>query len=349
MRFDLFWVLDHYPETGEASSDVVARVLDETVAAEQLGFDGCWYAEHHFTPYGVCPSPPVLLAAAAARTTRIRLGAAVSVLPFAHPVHTAEAFALVDVVSKGRLDLGVGSGYLAQEYEGFAIAFADKRQRFDEAFAFLLDLWQGRRVEHSGPHFPSPPVTLNVEPVQRPHPPVWVAVVRPDSVRPVARKGFPIMMIPYAHNMRDQHLHLFADAYRSAAPDDRHSGLATAYHALVGPSTEEAQATVLPYLRRFIATRTQHMGGSADEMLANDLVIVGDPAACIDRIRRLAQSGVTHLLLMMSFGGMPAAVVARSLHLFATEVIPAFAASGLRPRARSLTTPAEALPIAPTV
>ena len=327
MRFDLLWILDQNPELGETSSDVLARVLDETVAAEALGFSGCWYAEHHFTPYGVCPSPPVLLAAAASRTRRIRLGAAVSVLPLAHPVRTAEDYAMVDIISGGRLDLGVGSGYLSHEYEGFALPFAEKRARFDEALEFMLDLWNARVREHPGPAFPAPAVAINVPPVQRPHPPVWIAVVRAESVRPVARKGFPIMLIPYAVTTLDRHLDLFSTAYRRAAPGGRFPGLAAAYHAVVAPTTHQARDALMPALRRYIASRTQHIGGTPDEIVRNELVIAGDPAACVERIRRLAVCGVDHLLLITSFGGLPSELVAQTTRLLAEEVMPAFGAS----------------------
>jgi alkanesulfonate monooxygenase SsuD/methylene tetrahydromethanopterin reductase-like flavin-dependent oxidoreductase (luciferase family) len=236
---------------------------------------------------------------------------------------------MADVLSGGRLDLGVGSGYLSQEYDGFMVPFKDKRERFDEALEFLLDLWGGRVREHPGPHFPSPAIGINVEPVQRPHPPVWIAVVRAEAVRPVARKGFPLMLIPYAVTLLDQHLALFSTAYRSAAPSRPFPGLTAAYHAVVAPTVEEARATTLPYLRRYIASRVQHIGGTAEQIVDNELLIAGDPAACIDRIRRLQACGVEHLLLITSFGGMPPALVERSNRLLAEEVMPAFSGPSL--------------------
>jgi len=326
MRFDLFSILDHHPELGETSGDVINRVLNETVDAEHFGFDGCWYAEHHFTPYGVCPSPPILLAAAAACTQRVRLGAAVSVLPLNNPIRIAEDYTLVDILSHGRLDLGVGSGYLAHETAGFSVPIEEKRERFDEALEILLQLWSERPASYDGHHFQIRDLCLNVRPSQAPHPPLWIAVVRPQAVRPVARRGLPIMLIPYAVTLRDPDLALFAEAYRNGyVRDPAHvPGLTVAYHAFVGATTQGAEATVLPYLRRYIDSRVQHVGGSTEEILDQELAIVGDPRACIDRIRRLQACGVTHLLLIMSFGGMPGAVVRQSLDLFTREVIPAF-------------------------
>lgn len=327
MRFDLFWILDQHPETGETAGSVLTRVLDETRLAEDLGYEGCWYAEHHFTPYGVCPSPPVLLAAAAMRTRRVRLGAAVSVLPLSGPIRLAEDYAMVDVLSGGRLDLGVGSGYLHSDYEGFGIPFAEKRPRFDEALTLMLSLFDGGAPGRDQGFYTGPAVGLNVLPLQRPHPPIWLAIVRAEAVRPAARKGYPIMLIPYAVTLRDEDLSLFTEAYGHAyrGPSEQAPALTAAYHAFVAHSTAEAQATVLPYLDRYIESRVQHIGGTAREILRDELAIVGSPAACVDRIRRLHECGVRHLLMIMSFGRMPPDLVGASMTLMADEVMPAFA------------------------
>jgi alkanesulfonate monooxygenase SsuD/methylene tetrahydromethanopterin reductase-like flavin-dependent oxidoreductase (luciferase family) len=329
MRFDLFWILDNYPDEGESPGAVLARVLGETRLAEDLGFEGCWYAEHHFTPYGACPSPPVLLGAAAVLTKRVRLGAAVGVLPLSGPIRQAEDYAMVDLLSGGRLDLGVGSGYLRYEYEGFGLSFDEKRQRFDEALPLLRTLWTGRAPERLTGYYPGPAVSLNVRPLQRPLPPLWLAIVRAEAVRPAARKGYPIMVIPYAVTLTDDDLDLFTRAFRStyAGPEARPPGLAAAYHAFVAPTTQEAHARVLPYLDRYIESRTQHIGGSAEDILRGELAIVGDPATCVDRIRRLEACGVDHLLLIMSFGRLPDELVRSSMSLMVSEVMPAFAPS----------------------
>src|SRR5215510_2715293 len=139
MRLGLFSVVDHYPaELARSTSELYAEVLEQVEAAEEWGFDSFWLAEHHFHEYGAVPRPPVLLAAAAQRTRRVRLGAGVVVLPFDHPLRVAEDYAMVDVLSGGRLNLGVGSGYLQHEYAGFGVDAAEKRERFDESLEVLL-------------------------------------------------------------------------------------------------------------------------------------------------------------------------------------------------------------------
>jgi alkanesulfonate monooxygenase SsuD/methylene tetrahydromethanopterin reductase-like flavin-dependent oxidoreductase (luciferase family) len=179
MRFGIFSVVDHYPaELPRTAAQFYGELLEQVEAAESLGFDAFWIAEHHFHEYGAVPSPPVWMAAAAQRTRRIRLGAGVVVLPFRNPLQVAEDYAMVDVLSGGRLNLGAGSGYLRHEFDGFGVDPAEKRDRFDEALDIVLRAWTGEPVSYEGRYHRVQDVRLNVRPLQRPHPPVWIAILR---------------------------------------------------------------------------------------------------------------------------------------------------------------------------
>ena len=125
MKLSAFSVVDEVP-----GRDRYREILDLAEAAEEGGLSGLWVAEHHFNPAGVCPSPPVLLAACGARTRRLRLGALVSVLPFHRPVDVAEEYSLLDRITGGRVNLGLGSGYIPTEFEGFGIDPASRHERF---------------------------------------------------------------------------------------------------------------------------------------------------------------------------------------------------------------------------
>jgi alkanesulfonate monooxygenase SsuD/methylene tetrahydromethanopterin reductase-like flavin-dependent oxidoreductase (luciferase family) len=127
IRLSTFSILDHYPERPGSVGDRLQRSLDLCELADELGYEACWVGEHHFSNFGVMPNPAVWLAAAAQRTRRIRLGPAVSVLPLRHPLQVVEDYALVDQLSGGRLNLGVGSGTLPFEFDGFGIDAAEKR------------------------------------------------------------------------------------------------------------------------------------------------------------------------------------------------------------------------------
>jgi len=150
MKLSLFSVNDHYPAHGRSVPQLYAEVLAQAELGEALGYEVFFSAEHHFHPYGVVPDPAVLLAALAARTTRLRLGTAIAVLTFHNPLTVAESYVMLDVISGGRLVLGVGSGYLKHELAGYNVDPDDKRARFDENFMLLRRLLAGERITHKG-------------------------------------------------------------------------------------------------------------------------------------------------------------------------------------------------------
>ena len=184
VRLGAFTVVDAYPEGASPPAERVVEVVRLAEEVEAAGLESLWVAEHHFHLDGVCPSPPVLLAACGVRTSRIRLGSRVGVLPFHPPVDLAEQYALLDRLIGGRLNLGVGSGYLASEFAGFGLDPADKRARFDASLALRRDAFAGREIRPGGPT--APPVRLNVTPVQQPGPPIWIAVQRREAIAHVA-------------------------------------------------------------------------------------------------------------------------------------------------------------------
>jgi alkanesulfonate monooxygenase SsuD/methylene tetrahydromethanopterin reductase-like flavin-dependent oxidoreductase (luciferase family) len=132
MKIGIFCIFDHWPAV-KSVPQYFQDFLEITQRAEELGFDSVWVSEHHFTRYGgILPRPQVLLAAVAERTKKIRIGTAVSLVPFDNPIRAAEDFALVDVLSGGRLDFGVGRGFFAFEYNGIGVSQDESRQRLEE-------------------------------------------------------------------------------------------------------------------------------------------------------------------------------------------------------------------------
>ncbi|HEV2230569.1 MAG TPA: LLM class flavin-dependent oxidoreductase, partial [Thermoplasmata archaeon] len=175
VKLSAFTVVDAYPATVTGTRDRLREVVSLAEAAERAGLDALWVAEHHFHDGGVCPSPPVLLAACGERTRRLRLGVLVSVLPFHAPLEVAEQYAMVDRLLNGRLNLGLGSGYIPLEFEGHGVDPTQKRERFDRAYDTVLAALRGEPVSPNGA---ATPVRINVRPVQRPTPPIWIAVQR---------------------------------------------------------------------------------------------------------------------------------------------------------------------------
>ena len=182
--------------------------------ADELGFDACWMREHHFTDYGFLPNTMVMAAHAAALTERIRLGTAVVTLPLHHPVRAAEDIALVDVLSGGRVDVGIGRGYQSVEFEAFGVPLAEARERTDEAIAVMRALWTTGEVSHEGRHWNLDRVHLQPRPVQQPHPPIFYASISTDSIIHYAAQGIPFIV---DSTVRTSELAVLADTWRSVA------------------------------------------------------------------------------------------------------------------------------------
>lgn len=331
MRFGLFSVVDHYPtELPRTVGRFYDELLEQVVAADALGFDSFWIAEHHFHEYGAVPSPPVWLAAAAQRTRRIRLGAAVVVLPFRNPLLVAEEYAMVDVLSGGRLNLGTGSGYLRHEFEGFGIDPAEKRDRFDEALEILLRAWSGERFSYAGRFHRVSNVRLNVLPVQKPRPPIWIAVLRNEAAAEVGKRGYPVMMIPYAAAEQVSDLAEAVSAFRQAfveaggRPED--ATVPFGLHTYVSDSFERATAEARQAMDRYVRTRLYARQRPYETLVERDLIAFGSPEDVIRVARRYEAAGFTDYLAIVNFGGLDHARVLASMERLARHVLPAFRA-----------------------
>jgi alkanesulfonate monooxygenase SsuD/methylene tetrahydromethanopterin reductase-like flavin-dependent oxidoreductase (luciferase family) len=324
VRFSIFSVTDHYPDQPRSIARFYDQLLDEIVLAEELGFEAFFIAEHHFHEYGIVPSPPALLGAAAARTSRIGLGVAVSVLPFHHPLVAAEEYALLDQLSGGRLRLGVGSGYLRHEFEGFQIDPSEKRERFEEALDILLRAWSGEPLSYDGRWHRVDGARIAVTPVQRPHPPLWIAILRPEAAWHVGRQGRDIMLIPYATSATIADLgRVIAEFARGRAESGTHGGdVAVAMHTYVAERPGQARPESEEALDRYVQTRLYAKRRSYDELEQAGLILFGDPEEVAGRIRQLEALGMTHLLILVNFGALPAERVRASMERFAKSVMP---------------------------
>ncbi len=200
MRFGLFCSAqasrdDLPPETGQGFRDY----LDFNVEAEGLGFHSSFLVEHHFTGWNQVSATLMLLTCLAMRTTRMRVGSAVIVLPWHNPVLLAEEAATLDLVSGGRLDFGVGKGYRQSEFTGFQVPPEEAEARFEEAVALITRCWLERsRFSHRGRFWRFEDIVVEPPPAQRPHPPFWMAAGSPPSIRKAAERGFNLMLDQYA-------------------------------------------------------------------------------------------------------------------------------------------------------
>src|SRR6516162_5898036 len=180
MKFDLFYQLPCADSQDPARR--YRELIDEAVEADQLGFDTLWLAEVHFAPrFSLMPSPMILLAAIAQRTSRIRLGLAVNLVPLHHPMRLAEETAMLDVLSSGRVEFGAGRGAFPLNYRGFGVEMESSRDLFAEGIEFCRQAWINDSLTFRGKHFSVENISVIPKPVQKPHPPIRLAANSPDT------------------------------------------------------------------------------------------------------------------------------------------------------------------------
>lgn len=178
MEFGVF-ILAQQRGYHQPSHEVIANSVEQTVVAEQAGFNAAWYAEHHFNNYSLSPSPLMMVAHCAGRTSRIRLGTAVCILPLYHPARLLAEIGMVDTLSKGRLELGIGSGYQEFEFERFGTSLADAGKIFAEYLDLLPKALTQKIFEHNGNYLKILPSSISVRCIQDPMPPIWVTTGNP--------------------------------------------------------------------------------------------------------------------------------------------------------------------------
>ena len=328
MKLGIFSVMDFYPEQQGSAAGFYREMIELAVKAEKLGYDSVWVAEPHFANYGLCPAPPVLLAAIAQRTDQIRIGPAVCVLPFHDPVKVAEEYAVLDVVSSGRLDFGVGRGYLVHEYAGHRVDREESQARFDEALEVIELAWRGEPFEYAGRFHRYPRIALNTLPLQKPAPPIAIAALSPATYARIGAHGYSLMGVPYILEDLTVLKELLA-GYAAHAQEGRRAGngpqVTVAFHVHVAPTRAEAEARARSYLTRYCETRAVGNTKTFDQLMQQRLIAVGDPDHVTDILQQLASFGVERMLCLMNFGGMPFPFVLDSLTLTAREVMPRLA------------------------
>src|SRR6266540_3116506 len=179
--------------SGESSTDMYARAVELAQAAESLGFRNIWLAEHHFSTYGYVSRPAQLATFIAAKTTRLRVGTAVIVVPLHHPLVVAEEIATLDVLAGGRVDIGLGRGYQHYEFERLGLELDTARARCEESVDIILKAFSGRPFTYEGKLFKVPETSVFPQPLQKPHPPIWVTAQSPESVEAAVHRGFNVL------------------------------------------------------------------------------------------------------------------------------------------------------------
>src|SRR5499427_9477934 len=191
MHFGTFLLMQS--PSAQSSEEMYARAVEHTLQAEALGFRNIWLAEHHFSTYGYVGRPVQLATYLAARTTRIRVGTAVIVVPLHHPLLIAEEIATLDVLAGGRVDIGLGRGYQYYEFERLGLELDSARGRWDESIDIITRALEGKPFSYDGKLYSIPETSVFPTPLQKPHPPFWVTAQSPESVEATVRRGFNLL------------------------------------------------------------------------------------------------------------------------------------------------------------
>jgi len=308
--------------------------LAEVTRAEALGFDSVWMEEHHSVANHYWPSPLTVLAGFATRTSRVTLGTDIAVGAFHHPVRLAEDVAMLDVMSGGRVTLGVAIGYKPDEFALYGVPLEKRGARFEEQVAVMKGLWTGERVSFKGAYY-TVEGRLEPAPVQKPHPPLWIGGWGDITLRRAATLADNWIPGPTADLTRllqgkKQFLANRAAAGRAQAITE----WPLTRDVIIADTDQEARALAEAHI--MVAYRREYAGGwrhpFIDASIATDLdklmedrFIIGGPDQCIAKIRRFVEAyGMTHLICRTFFPGMPHAHIMRELELLAKEVMPAF-------------------------
>jgi alkanesulfonate monooxygenase SsuD/methylene tetrahydromethanopterin reductase-like flavin-dependent oxidoreductase (luciferase family) len=332
--------LDPAASQAQAYRDAVEQVR----LADTLGFDCAWFTEHHFATHGINPSVLSFAAYVAGVTSRIGIGTAVVVLPLYHPVRLAEEIAQVDILSEGRLQLGIGSGYRFDEFRGLGVVHAESRAMFLESLEVLLKAWRGEPFSHRGKYFDVPEgVSVRPTPLQRPHPPLWAPAISPATIQWVIDAGAHLMTATTFSSISDL-LRMRADLDRALARSGRdareveiylhvplhvtdrpYRGLEAELSETFGGFARAAGMGGTIYQRQ-PAGATQGVASGSGFDFANyyeNHAVMGSPAFCIDKLAQWWQGlRFTHLTGLFNFG-LPNRVVLANMERFAAEVMPA--------------------------
>ncbi len=336
MKVGLFQTAQ-WPE-GSDQGQRYRDLIEQCVLAEELGFESVWLTEHHFSRHGITSDSLALLSHLAARTSRIRLGTAVLVLPFHDPVRLAESTALVDHLSGGRLDVGVGRGYQWTEYHGFGIRFDEGTDRFEEALSLLLQSWAADRpFAFDGKFHQYDAASPQPRPLQQPHPPLWLATGSDSGLQRCAREGWGALLGQATpHSVVADTVQRFRAHVDAAAGPDAPAPVTVARGMYCADSDEEAQRGFLAPYAQFLeaAARVAAAPGQerneaprnpfelADGTSLLDTALCGDPDTCVAGLRRLADLGIDRVLLFVNLAGIAHDDVVRSLRRFAADVLP---------------------------
>ena len=348
MEFGYFTLSDnHYENNRRGANEFVENILAEAVYAEEVGMHSAWIGEHHFSTLGVLSCPDLVLSSVAARTRRIRLAPAVTVLPLHHPIRVAEQWATLDLLSGGRIDFAAGRGYDRREYLPFKVSFENNQSIFEEGMDVVRRLWEADGpISHKGQHYDFENVAITPKPIQRPIP-AYVASFSPPSIVLAGRLGCGLIVAPFAAAMTFGGLGQVADLYHEscAKHGKRPARLMCSYFTHFADNEQEeaaARARQIRYYRecvlasfpgdpktappsyRYFVDMVERLKNVRPEDLTENSVLLGSPQRITEILKKVESLGFEEVILYFNVGLKPHAQVKEEMARFMQEVAPAF-------------------------
>jgi len=349
MRFGLFFQAPEAP--GQTHAERYAEMLDVIDLADSLGFDVAWLAELHFGgAFSLLANPLMAVPVIAQRTKRIRIGTAVTLLPLHHPLSCAEQVATADLLSGGRLELGVGRGSIPSQFHGFRIPVAENRARFDEALEIMRLAWTQDRFSYHGRFYDIEELTVVPRPVQRPHPPLRVAVHSEESFAHIADSGLPIYSGTTTTPLPQlrEFMTLYRQRLAAAGHPWQSDQMALMLPVHVGPTGEAARRAMRPGVHKYyknlqtifsqlpasyrdhlprLRTIEENVANLPFEKFCRDQAVFGDAAEVVDKLQAAREEfSLSQIICWFDQGSMlPRAEAERTMRQFVDHVMPKLA------------------------
>lgn len=353
LRFGVLLNLEYYPEVHGPTEVYYEQILQQVELLESLGYDAAWFGEHHYARYSF-GNPAVIAAVAATRTKRIRLGTGVSLVPLHNPLVLAQEYAMLDVLSGGRLDYGVGKGYLNYAYDVLGVSLAESTARYREGLALIEKAWRSDGpISFDGDYIKLTDYEFFPKPLQKPIPPIYSAAARTaESFSWAGQNGYHLSTALFAPDqaaVRTGIRHYF-EALTANGHDPSEFEVAGVLQMYCAPTKAEAMRDGGRHVQRYYGffERLRQLGtgaGSRNDFVIDPVqfdrenrVLFGSPAELVERIEQIRdETGLTLMLFEVAHGGTSYDAVRETLELFGREVLPSFrhAAANERPQCQA--------------
>lgn len=332
------FTMQTHKDNSVSSPQLYKQTLEQVKLAENVNFDSVWISEHHFLPDGYCPYPPVIAAAMAAVTSRIKIGSAGIILPLHNPIRVAEDAAMVDNISNGRFNLGVVLGYRKEEFDGLGIPMKQRPSRMEEGIDILLKSWTDSKFSYGGERYNCSKINVTPKPVQKPHIPIYIGAFEKPGIKRAGRLGYPLLIGPgrTMQMVRDT-LTFYQEGAKEAGKNSDNIEHILIRETFVDPDSEKARQGGNKYIidmyRYYFSlgvkmfVRGKQLTGLDDPLfdhLAEERFIIGTPEESVEEINRYKNElGINYIACRMVFPQASHETISKCIELFGKEVIPA--------------------------